>query len=51
MSEEKEKKNKQPEELSEQDLKQVTGGTVDQFLTRDGIKGESAEYKYKDEID
>jgi hypothetical protein len=49
MSEEKEKENEKENqkqgELSEQDLKQVTGGVASQI---DGIKGESTDDKHKD---
>lgn len=37
-------------ELTEDELKQVTGGAVDMFLMLDGIKGESSDDKHKDEI-
>ncbi len=41
MSEQKENPDqKQSEELSEEDLKQVSGGAVDYFLNLSGIKGE-----------
>jgi bacteriocin-like protein len=54
MSEEKEiqkqsdeKENEKQKELSEQDLKQVTGGAVDYFLQIGGAEGESTDAKHK----
>ena len=51
MSDEKVTKNQKPnDELSAEDLKQVTGGT-DAFLKIDGIKGEEQETTHKDWIE
>ncbi len=50
MSEEKEKENqKQAEELSAEDLKQVTGGASDIFAKIGDIKGESLDDKHRDQ--
>jgi type VI protein secretion system component Hcp len=38
-------------ELTEDELGHASGGATDQFLTLDGIKGESADDKHKGEID
>jgi bacteriocin-like protein len=46
-----EEQKKTSGELSEQDLKQVTGGAIDSFLNIDGIKGESTDDKHKDWIE
>jgi bacteriocin-like protein len=41
---------KQPIELSNTELEQVTGGATDYFLKIEGIEGESQDDKHKNEI-
>jgi bacteriocin-like protein len=41
---------KQPIELSNTELEQVTGGATDYFLKIEGIEGESQDAKHKNEI-
>jgi len=38
-------------ELTEDELGHASGGATDQFLTLDGIKGESQDDKHKSEIE